>query len=156
PGVDLPGVPGAARPRRRRGAGVTARGTGSGRDRAARLMAANALDTGELSLAPDTLLQLAPGVRTRFDATAHLLVDGADGTVVDVGPRGLATLSLFAEPLALGEAIDRLEAGEHAASDFVPALSVLNMLIEEGALVRPGAARGPSSGWADPVEHARM
>ena len=30
------------------------------------------------------------------------------------------------------------------------------MLIEEGALVRPGAGRGPTSGWADPVEHARM
>src|SRR5262245_2986909 len=125
-------------------------------------MVANALHaegrpgSHENPLSPDTLLQLAPGVRTRFDATGHVLVDAPDGTVVDVGPRGLATLSLFAEPLALGEAIDRLEAGEHAASDFVPALSVLNMLIEEGTLVRPGAAHGPLSGWADPVEHARM
>ena len=30
------------------------------------------------------------------------------------------------------------------------------MLIEEGALVPPDADRGPTSGWADPVEHARM
>ena len=30
------------------------------------------------------------------------------------------------------------------------------MLIEEGALVQPDAGRGPTSGWADPVEHARM
>lgn len=30
------------------------------------------------------------------------------------------------------------------------------MLIEEGALVRPDGRGGPSSGWADPVEHARM
>src|SRR5262245_28128588 len=125
-------------------------------------MVANALDfevrpePDEITLSPDTLLQLAPGLRTRFDAMGHVLVDAPDGTVVDAGPRGFATLSLFADPLALGEAIDRLETGEHAASDFVPALSVLNMLIEEGALVRPGAARGPSSGWADPVEHARM
>ena len=35
-------------------------------------------------------------------------------------------------------------------------MNVLNMLIEEGALVRPDAGRGPASGWADPVEHARM
>ncbi len=30
------------------------------------------------------------------------------------------------------------------------------MLIEEGALVQPDARGRPSSGWADPVEHARM
>ena len=110
----------------------------------------------DLHLSPETLLQLAPGVRTRFDAAGHVLVDAPDGTVIDVGPRGFATLSLFARPLALGHAIDRLEAGERSATDFLPTLSVINMLIEEGALVRPGAGRGPTSGWADPVEHARM
>jgi protein arginine N-methyltransferase 1 len=30
------------------------------------------------------------------------------------------------------------------------------MLIEEGALVPPDVDRGPTRGWADPVEHARM
>ena len=30
------------------------------------------------------------------------------------------------------------------------------MLIEESALVSPGAERARTSGWADPVEHARM
>ena len=30
------------------------------------------------------------------------------------------------------------------------------MLVEEGALVVPHAGRAPTSGWADPVEHARM
>jgi precorrin-6B methylase 2 len=35
-------------------------------------------------------------------------------------------------------------------------MSVVNMLIEESALVQPGAGRGSASGWADPVEHARM
>ena len=107
-------------------------------------------------LSPETLLQLAPGVRTRLDAAGHVLVDAPDGTVIDLGPRGFATLSLFSRPLALGHAIDRLEAGERSATDFLPTLSVINMLIEEGALVRPGAGRGPTSGWADPVEHARM
>ena len=100
----------------------------------------------DLHLSPETLLQLAPGVRTRFDAAGHVLVDAPDGMVIDVGPRGFATLSLFARPLALGHAIDRLEAGERSATDFLPTLSVINMLIEEGALVRPGAGRGPTSG----------
>ena len=106
-------------------------------------------------LSPETLLQLAPGVRTRFDATRHVLLDAPDGTVVDLGPRGYATLSLFAQPLALGQAIDRLER-EAPSTDFAPAMNILNVLMEEGALVRRDAGGPPTSGWADPVEHARM
>jgi precorrin-6B methylase 2 len=105
-------------------------------------------------LSPDTRLQLAAGVRTRFDAAGHVLLDAPDGTVIDLGPRGYAALSLFAQPLALGEAIERLER-EAPSTDFAPTMSVVNMLIEEGALVRPDG-RAPASGWADPVEHARM
>jgi precorrin-6B methylase 2 len=112
------------------------------------------VNDGDLS--PDTRLQIAPNVRTRFDAAGHVLVDAPDGTIVDIGPRGYAILSLFAEPLALGAAIDRLENGERSATDFAPALSVINMLMEEGALVRPEVRAGVPSGWADPVEHARM
>jgi len=110
----------------------------------------------DLDVSPETLLQLAPNVRTRFDAVGHVLVDAPDGTIVDIGPRGYAILSLFSRPLALGDAIDRLEDGERSSTDFVPTLSVINMLIEDGALVRPDSRIGPSSGWADPVEHARM
>ncbi len=109
----------------------------------------------DADLSPETLLQLAPGVRTRFDATGHVLLDAPDGTVIDLGPRGYATLSLFAQPLALGQAIDRLER-EAPSTDFAPTMNVLNMLMEEGALVRPDAVGSPTSGWADPVEHARM
>ena len=108
------------------------------------------------NLSPGTLLQLAPNVRTRFDAAGHVLLDAPDGTIVDIGPSGYSILSLFSRPLALGEAIEQLEGGERSATDFVPTLSVINMLIEEGALVRPDGRGGPSSGWADPVEHARM
>ena len=112
------------------------------------------MDAADLS--PETCLQLAPNVRTRFDAAGHVLVDAPDGTSVDIGPRGYAILSLFARPLALGDAIDRLENGRPNSTDFAPALSVVNMLMEEGALVRPGTRAGVPSGWADPVEHARM
>ncbi len=93
-------------------------------------------------------------MRTRFDAAGHVLLDAPNGTVVDLGPRGYAALSLFARPLALGDAIERLER-EAPFTDFAPTMSVVNMLIEEGALVRPDG-RAPASGWADPVEHARM
>ena len=107
-------------------------------------------------LSPETLLRLAPGIRTRFDVTGHVLVDAPDGTVVDIGPRGYAIMSLFSQGVTLGEAIDRLEDGASSSTDFVPTLSVINMLIEEGALIGPEQRSGPTSGWADPVEHARM
>lgn len=108
------------------------------------------------SLCPETPLRLATDVRTRLDATGHVLVDSPDGTVIDVGPRGFALLALFARPLALGDAIERLERDERSHSDFVLAMSAINMLMEEGALVPPDSVRGPTSGWADPLEHARM
>ena len=106
-------------------------------------------------LSSETLLQLAPGVRTRFDAVGHVLLDAPNGTAVDLGPRGYSALSLFAQPLALGEAIQRFER-EAPSTDFAPTLNVVNVLIEEGALVPPDAGREWASGWADPVEHARM
>jgi precorrin-6B methylase 2 len=112
--------------------------------------------TRDPNISPETLLHVAPNVRTRFDAAGHVLVDAPDGTIIDIGPQGYAILSLFSRPLPLGDAIERLEGGEGSSTDFVPTLSVINMLIEEGALVQPQSHRAPSSGWADPVEHARM
>ena len=103
-------------------------------------------------LSPDTRLQLAPGVRTRFDSAGHVLLDAPNGTIVDLGPRGYATLSLFAQPLALGDAIERLER-EARSTDFAPTMHVVNMLIEEGALVRPDGRAPPAAGptrWSTP------
>jgi SAM-dependent methyltransferase len=95
-------------------------------------------------------------VRTRLDARGHVLVDAPDGTIIDIGPRGFATLSMFARPLSLTSAIERLENTGDIATDFLPTIGVINMLIEEGALAPPDADRVPTRGWADPVEHARM
>ena len=109
-----------------------------------------------MELSPDTVLQLAPGIRTRWDAAGHVLVDSTVGTIVDIGPRGFGILSRFAEPTRLGDAIAVLERELGRSTDFAPTLSVLNMLIDESALVTPVAERTPTRGWADPVEHARM
>ena len=110
----------------------------------------------DTDLSPETHLQLVPGIRTRLDAAGHVLVDAPDGTIIDAGPRGFVTLSMFVRPLSLGAAIDQLESESNGSTDFVPTLSVINMLIEEGALVPPAADRVLTRGWADPVEHARM
>jgi protein arginine N-methyltransferase 1 len=91
-----------------------------------------------------------------LDAAGHVLVDAPDGTIIDVGPNGFETLSMFARPLLLGAAIERLENSSKGSTDFAPTLSVISMLIEEGALVPPDANRIATRGWADPVEHARM
>jgi precorrin-6B methylase 2 len=110
----------------------------------------------DTDLSRETHLQLVPGIRTRLDAAGHVLVDAPDGTIIDAGPRGFMTLSMFVRPLSLGAAIEQLESESNDSTDFVPTLSVINMLIEEGALVPPAADRVLTRGWADPAEHARM
>ena len=82
-------------------------------------------------LGPDTVLQLAPGIRTRWNAAGHVLVDSPVGTIIDIGPGGFAILSLFSRPLTLGNAIARLECEHASSTDFAPTMSVINMLIEE-------------------------
>jgi Ribosomal protein L11 methyltransferase (PrmA) len=109
----------------------------------------------EIALSPDTILQLAPNFRTRLDAAGHVVVDSPAGTVVDIGPRGFAILSMFSRPVTLGDALDRLEAEFGGSTEFAPTMSVVNMLIEENTLIASGG-RAPTSGWADPIEHARM
>ncbi len=110
----------------------------------------------DIDLSSNTVLQLAPGLRTRWDAAGHVLVDSPVGTILDIGPGGFALLSLFSQPLTLGDAIERLEAESAGSTGFAPTMSVINMLIEESALVVAQAGHNPTSGWADPVEHARM
>jgi protein arginine N-methyltransferase 1 len=102
------------------------------------------------------LLQLAPGVRARLDAARHVQVDAPDGTIIDLGPRGFAILSLFTTPLSLGDAIERLEQDAHSSTDLLPAVSVIGMLVEEAALIDVDSSLSAPRGWADPVEHARM
>jgi precorrin-6B methylase 2 len=110
----------------------------------------------EVGLSPDTVLQLAPNFRTRLDAAGHVILDSPVGTIVDIGPRGFAILSMFSRPLTLGDAAKRLEAELGGSTDFAPTMGVVNMLIEENTLVAAEAGRAPTSGWADPIEHARM
>ena len=110
----------------------------------------------EISLSPDTVLRLAPSFRTRLDVAGHVIVDSPAGTVVDIGPHGFAILSMFSRPVTLGAALERLEAELGGSTEFAPAMSVVNMLIEENTLIAAAAGRAPASGWADPIEHARM
>jgi Ribosomal protein L11 methyltransferase (PrmA) len=110
----------------------------------------------DIELSPDTFLQLAPGIRTRFDTAGHVVVDSPIGTIVDIGPRGFGILSRFWEPVRLGDVIEALERERDHWTDFAPTLHALNMLIEESALISPESCRRPTSGWSDPVEHARM
>ena len=113
-------------------------------------------DAQGIRLTPETLLQVAPGLRTRFDAVGHVLVDSPAGSIIDMGPRGFAALSLFTPPRALGDAIEHLEADERRATDFLPTISLINALIEEGVLIEPDGPPALTAGWADPVEHGRM
>src|SRR5262245_58907227 len=108
----------------------------------------------DLDLSADTVVRLAPGLRARINATGHVLVDSPVGTIVDIGPRGFAILSMFSVPRRLDDAIDHVER-EMRATDFAPTMNVINMLLEEHALLT-ATGTAHTSGWADPIEHARM
>lgn len=105
-------------------------------------------------LSRSTRLQIAAGLRTRLGRDGHVLVDSPVGTLIDIGPRGYALLDLFSQPTTLGQAVDLTASGD--PTSFAPTMSALNMLIEEGALVTPEQTGRQVTGWADPVEHARM
>ena len=110
--------------------------------------------TRDPNISPETLLHVAPNVRTRFDAAGHVLVDAPDGTIIDIGRRGTRSCR-FSRPRLSGtrssgsrwsEQLDRLRADAER-----------HQHVDRGR--RPRATsihRAPSSGWADPVEHARM
>ena len=44
-----------------------------------------------VDLSPDTVLRLTPGLRTRWIAAGHVLVDSPVGTIIDIGPGGFAS-----------------------------------------------------------------
>lgn len=110
----------------------------------------------DMELSPDTVVELSPGIRTRRDAAGHIIVDSPVGTIVDIGPQGFAILSNFSEALTLGDAIANLEETSGGTTVFAPAMGAINALIEERVIVASGPDQAPTSGWADPVEHARM
>ena len=62
------------------------------------------LSSLEMELSPDTVLQLAPAIRTRCARTGHVMVDSPVGTIIDIGPRGFAILAMFSQPIRLGDA----------------------------------------------------
>jgi hypothetical protein len=106
-------------------------------------------DVSTYTSSPETLLQLAPGVRMRLDAAGHVLVDAPDGTIIDLGPKEYATLSLFSRPLALGHAIDRLEAGERSSTDFLP--TQRHQHVDPGDRAPSGSQTPPLNGrWRSP------
>ena len=98
---------------------------------------------GDMELSRDTVLQLAPGIRTRWNAAGHVVVDSPVGTIIDIGPRGFAILSRFSQPLRLGSAIDQLEREHGGSTEFAPTMSVVNMLRRRERAGR--AASRPSS-----------
>jgi protein arginine N-methyltransferase 1 len=112
--------------------------------------------TAEAQLTPDTGLLLVSGIRTRSDASGHVLVGTPVGTTVDAGPSGYAILAMFSSPRTLGDAVAELEGRLGGKQGFMPTAGVIMALIETGVLVDPYGQAELRSGWADPVEHARM
>ncbi len=100
-------------------------------------------------------LGLAPGLRTYIDGIGHVRVITPLGGVVDVGPDGLAILSLFAHRRTVTEALATLAQLPEPRPDEAPAATAIESLVEAGAIVADADA-GDRWGWTDPAEHARM
>jgi predicted RNA methylase len=111
------------------------------------------IDVHGMRLVAETRLQLAPGLRTRLDAAGHVLVDSPVGAVVDLGPDGFSILALLSRTRTRHETFAALAAQPQC--DLKPAMTGVNQLVETGALVEAGSI-GVRTGWANPVEHARM
>lgn len=104
----------------------------------------------------DQLLTLVPGIRTRIDAGGHVLVELDIGQELDAGPNGYRILALIAaRPAPLGDILAALRREFGDDDNFMPAMAVVNELLNSGALAAAGAA-AVTSGWADPAEQARM
>ena len=98
---------------------------------------------------------LARGLRTYIDGVGHVRVITPLGGIVDVGPDGLAILSLFGHPRTVAEALAAMAGLPEPRPDEAPSATAIESLIEAGAIVAEGEA-GDRWGWTDPAEHARM
>jgi|GEM_PF-411895 len=104
---------------------------------------------------PGTPVMMVPGLRTRIDASGHVLVETPLGGILDAGPDGLTILSLFSRPRSVADAMTALGTGSESQPDLMPASAIIVQLVEAGALVER-QDRGVHFGWTDPAEHARM
>lgn len=103
-----------------------------------------------------TRLVLGAGIRTRTDAAGHVLIEVDLGREIDAGPSGYRILALLSTPRTLEETIGALRAEYADGTNLMPAMAVLNGLLDSDALVPEGSDASSSAGWADPAEQARM
>lgn len=104
----------------------------------------------------DDLLVLGAGLRTRTDAAGHVLIEIDLGREIDAGPRGYRILGLLSTPRTLGEIIATLGAEYGDGTNLMPAMAVINGLLDSDGLVPQGSERTSATGWSDPAEQGRM
>jgi protein arginine N-methyltransferase 1 len=110
----------------------------------------------DLPFPDDTPLVLVSGLRTRTDAAGHVLIELDLGREIDAGPLGYRILGLLSEPRTLDSIVTALREQHATGTNFMPAMAVLNALLDSEALAPIGPASATSTGWADPAEQARM
>lgn len=104
----------------------------------------------------DDRLVLGPGLRTRTDAAGHVLIEIDLGREIDAGPLGYRILGLLSEPRTLDEIIAALRTSYGDGTNLMPAMAVLNGLLDSDGLVPFGSTVTSATGWADPAEQGRM
>src|SRR5262245_9724892 len=79
-------------------------------------MAEGPTDTREGALPPDTILVRAPSLTLRLSDSHHVTIE-LDGTPYWAPPNATAVLEVFAKPMSVGAALERL--GGHGPEQFV-------------------------------------
>jgi len=104
---------------------------------------------------PDQLI-LSAGLRTRTDAAGHVLIEVDLGREIDAGPHGYRILGVLSTPRTLGEIVAGLRTEFADGTNLMPAMAVLNGLVDSDALVPVGSEPTSGTGWSDPAEQGRM
>jgi len=88
-------------------------------------------------LSPHTLLQRIPEVQIRIDSSNYVQIITKDRVII-CGPHGLAVLNIFAQPISMKQALEKLKGLLHGAQDWMNLTSTILQLYQAEILIEEG------------------
>jgi hypothetical protein len=85
-------------------------------------------------LSPDTPLQRIPEVQVRIDSSNYVNILTKD-RVIPCGTHGLTVLNIFAQPISMKQALEKLKGQIHGAQDWMNLTSTISQLYRAGILL---------------------
>ena len=88
-------------------------------------------------LSPNTPLQRIPEVQVRIDSSNYAQILTKD-RVIPCGTHGLAVLNIFAQPISMKQALERLKGLLHGVQDWMNLTNTILQLYQAGILLEEG------------------